>query len=267
MRHVKLFRTLLFFVLFGTSSFGQGMDICPVDNNPRLTMEEGAWLNKNIKPDSFSFDGKYVGFVELTSGGYWGIGKWTFPLTKKTFFRMGLNDRLYQLYILTAEEKKQTNGLDAVLVVASRKIKGKMRRLKRAAAIEFARNGFPQIPADAGVNNGPLLNKANADFFNELYKYDNYFTSPFDFSGKKVAIFQQNYSDRPIKVEQRSISEYLDRVKKQLDESGFCHTEFTYFLTDQQKKESGGYDVIILYRDKMGVPLDLLIKKLSTAGI
>jgi len=264
---MQLFRTLLFFALFGTSSFAQDMDIHPVDNNPRLTLEESAWLNKNIKPDSFNFDGKYVGFIELTSGGYWGIGKWTFPWTKKTFFRMGLNDRLYQLYILSAEEKKQTNGLDAVLIVAGKNIKGKMRRLKRAAAIEFTRNGFPQIPADAGVDNGPSLNKANAEFFNELYKYDNNFTSPFDFSGKKVAIFQQNYSDRPIKVEQRSISEYLDRVKKQLDESGFCHTEFTYLLTDQQKKESGGYDVIILYRDKMGVPLDLLIKKLSTAGI
>jgi hypothetical protein len=264
---MKIFRVLLFFVLFDSPSFGQVIDISPVDNNPGLTMEESAWLNKNIKPDNFNFDGKYIGFVELMSGGYWGIGKWTFPLTKKTFFRTGLNDRLYQLYILNAEEKKQSNGLDAVLVVASKKIKGKMRRLQRAAAIEFARNRFPQIPADAGVDNGPLLNKANAEFFNELYKYDSHFTSPFDFSGKKVAIFQQNYSQRPIKVEQRSISEYLDRVKKQLDESGFCQTEFTYRLTEQQKKESGGYDVIILYRDKMGVPLDLLVKKLSTNGI
>jgi len=257
---------LFFFVLLGTSSFGQDTYIQAADNNPRLTTEESAWLNKNIKPDNFNFDGKYVGFAELTSGGYWGIGKWTFTQTKKTFFRMGLKDRLYKLYILSAEEKKQTNGLDAVLVVADKKIKGKMRRLKRAAAIAYARNGFPQIPADAGADNDPLLSKANAEFLNELYKYDPHTTSPFDFSGKKVAIFQQNYNHRPIEIKQISISEYLGRVKQRLDELGFCHTEFTYFLTEEQKKGSGGYDVIILYRDKMGVTIDRLIKMLGTSG-
>lgn len=174
---------------------------------------------------------------------------------------------MYQLYILNAEEKKQTNGLDAVLVTASKQIKGKMQRLKRDAAIGFARNGFPQIPPDAGIDNDPLLNKANAEFLNELYKYDPYRTSPIDFSGKKVAIFEMNYRHRIPDIDQKSISEYLDRVKNRLDEQGFCHTEFTYLLNEQQKLASGGYDIIILYRDKMGVTLDQLIKKLSTGGI
>ncbi|HVW61349.1 MAG TPA: hypothetical protein VHC48_14965 [Puia sp.] len=263
---MKLFRILSFFLLIDISSFGQDIDIRPVDNNPRLTIEESAWLNKNIKPGSFNFDGKYVGFMELMSGGYWGIGKWTLPLTKKAFFRGRLNNCLYQLYILNAEEKKQTNGLDAVVVIAGKQIRGKMRRLKRADAIADARNGFPQIPADAGTDNSPLLNQANAEFLNELYKYGRYVTSPLNFSGKKVAIFEQNYSQRPINAEQRSISEYLHRVKRRLDESGYCDPEFTYLLTEQQKKESGGYDVIILYRDKKGVTLDQLIKKLNTSG-
>jgi hypothetical protein len=263
---MKLFKILLFFLLVNISSFGQDIDIRPVDNNPRLTTEESAWLNKNIKPDSFNFDGKYVGFMELMSGAYWGIGKWTLPLTKKNFFRIGPDNCLYQLYILNTEEKKQTNGLDAVVVVANKKIKGKMQRLKKEAAIEFAHNGFPQIPADAGIDNSPLLNKANAEFFNELYKYGGHFTSPFDFSGKKVAIFEKNYRHKTPDVEQRSISEYLDEIKKQLDASGYCHIGFTYLLTEQQKKESGGYDVIILYGDKMGVPPDVLIRKLNTSG-
>jgi hypothetical protein len=250
-------------MLIHISLFGQEIDVQKIENDPKLTSIESEWLNKNVKIDNFNFDNKQIGFVEMVSGGFYGVGKHIWTITKKNFFRSGSVGNIYKLYVLSEEEKKQKNGLDAVLVVASKKVKGKMRRMKRAAAIAYSHNAYPQIPADAGVDNNPLLSKSNAVFFNEIYKYDNYFTASFDFTGKKLAIFDSQCTPNTIK--RRSIAEYVDRIKKQLDEYGFCRTEFTYTLTEQQKKESGGYDVIIQYRCKPDLPLDLFIKELAKA--
>lgn len=258
---MKLYSLLFLSVLFSATSFGQSNDTFPADNNPRLTAEESAWLNQNIQPGNFDFTGKTIGFAELTSGGFYGIGKFSYPVTKKEFFRNGQSGRLHQLYILTDEEKKKTNGYDAILVAANKNIKGKMKRMKREVVIAYSHNAFPLIPTDAGVDNNPLLNKANADFFNEIYKHQDNFKTPFDFTGKKVAIFETHCD--PKKIEQRSIAEYVKRVKEQLDEEGFCRTEFTYLLTREQKEKSGGYDVIIQYRCKMDLPLNFLIAALN----
>lgn len=259
--YMKPYITLFLLVLCGNTLFAQNIDTPKTDNNPRLTTEESDWLNQHIKSSEFNFTGKTIGFAELTSGGFYGIGKFSYKLTKKEFFQRKLTDRIHQLYILTDEEKKKTNGYDAILVIADKNIKGKMRRMKRERVLEYSYNAFPQIPADAGLDNNPLLNKANSDFFNEVYKYDNYFKEPFDFTGKKVAIFQTHCD--PKKIEQQSISEYVKRIKQQVDEEGFCRTEFTYLLNEQQKKESGGYDVIIQYRCKMDLPLGFLIAALN----
>jgi hypothetical protein len=258
---MKLYTTLFLCVLFSNTLSAQGIDTSKTDNNPRLTTEESDWLNQAIKPGDFNFTGKTIGFAELTSGGFYGIGKFSYRLTKKEFFRRKLVGRIHQLYILTDEEKKKTNGYDAILVIADKNIKGKMRRMKRDRVLEYSYNSFPLIPADAGLDNDPLLTKANSDFFNEIYKYDNHFQAPFDFTGKKVAIFQ-THCDWD-KIEQRSISEYVERIKQQVDEYGFCRTEFTYLLNEQQKKDSGGYDVIIQYRCKMDLPLNSLIAALN----
>lgn len=258
---MKRYTPLFLLVLFSNTLFAQNIDTSKTDNNPRLTTKESDWLNQNIKAGDFNFTGKTIGFAELTSGGFYGIGKFSYRLTKKEFFQRNLSVRLHQLYVLTNEEKTKTNGYDAILVIADRNIKGKMKRMKRERVIEYSYNSFPLIPADAGLDNDPLLNKANSGFFNEIYKYDNYFKTPFDFTGKKVAIFQTDCD--PKKIKQRSISEYVERIKQQVDEYGFCRTEFTYLLNEQQKKESGGYDVIIQYRCKIDLPLSFLVAALN----
>ncbi len=261
---MKAFKLMFLLVLAWSLSFGQSTGLTPADNNPKLTPEEGAWLNSNIKTDSFNFDGKTVGFTQLLSGGFYGIGKFTLPLTKKMLFRINLSKSLYTLYILNAAEKKITNGYDAILVIALKKIKGKMKRLKREDVINETFNRYPQIPADAGTDNNSLLSSSNAGFFNELYKHSNHFTIPFDFSGKKIAIFNTYCSIN--KLDRVSIPEYVARVRKQLDESGVGYTEFTHILTEEQKKASGGYDVIIQYRCKMDRAINTLIKYLAESG-
>jgi hypothetical protein len=228
------------------------------DNNPKLSPEESAWLNKQFSTASFNFEGKYIGFSQITSGGYWGIGKSYWRTTKSQFFRMASENSLYKLHILDSAEKAPTNSYDAIVVIASKKIKGKFSRHKRAKVIKDNYNRYPQIPADAGLDNNPVLNKPNAEFFNELYKYDINYKAPFDFSGKKIAIFETSGA----KIEQRTISQYVDRIKEQLDTWGFSMAEFTYVLTPQQKEESGGYDVILQYQQKRDLPLSTLIQQL-----
>ncbi|HMK24523.1 MAG TPA: hypothetical protein VK483_00735 [Chitinophagaceae bacterium] len=255
---MKLFGIVILLISFYSTPFGQNIDPVSIDNNPKLSIEESAWLNKHIQSDNFNFDNKYLGFTELLSGGFYGIGKFTLPLTKKNFFNVNIEKFIYQLYVLSPDEKKQTNGFDAILVITNKK--GKMKRLKRESVIAESHNRFPQIPADAGVDNNPILNKSNAEFFNEIYKYDINYQVSFDFSGKKLAIFD---TDCNTKIEQKTISEYVARMKEQLDKYGSCHPPFPHFLTEQQKKETGGYDIIILSFCKMGIPIDNVIKKLS----
>ena len=43
-------------------------------------------------------------------------------------------------------------------------------------------------------------------------------------------------------------------------------TDFTYYLDADQKKESGGYDVIIQYQCKKDLPVTDLIKLLKQNG-
>ncbi|SIN65416.1 hypothetical protein [Chitinophaga niabensis] len=232
------------------------------DNNPKLTPDEAAWLNTKFKAEGFSFDGKHIGFMELTSGGYWGIGKYTFRLKKNDFFRMASENYLFRLHVLDSSEKARTNGYDAIVVLAAKKIKGKFKRLKRGTVVKDSYNRYPQIPADAGKDNNPVLNTPNAIFFNELYKYDIHHKAPFDFTGKKMAIFEVKGDQ----IEQRTISQYLERIITQLNQWGFSMAEYPYVLTPQQKEESGGYDVIIQYQNKRGLPLSILIRELRKSG-
>lgn len=251
------------FILFHFFSIGQSDEFLVTDNNPKLSLQESTRLNALLKPEDFNFDGKIVGFYELLSGGFYGIGKFTLPMKKKVFFNIDLTKHLYRLYILNEEEKRNTKGFDAVIVVASKSIKGKLRRLNRETVIR-ERNWYPQIPADAGKDNNPLLDQANVEFFNQIYKYGHYDPIDIDFSGKKLAIFQTDCAGKVIR--QRTIAEYVGLVKNKLDQDGFFMTEETVRLTEDQKKESGGYDIIIRTFCKKGFGVGSLVDWLKKNG-
>lgn len=231
------------------------------DNNPKLTPAESNWLNNKFKTENFDFNNKYIGFVELLSGGFYGIGKFTLPMKKKNLDSLDLDVFQHKLILLNETEKKASRGYDALLVFVHKKNIGKLERLKREKVIAEARNRYPQIPVDAGVDTSSTLSISNSIFFNELYRTDLNPDTTFDFTGKKVAIF--NSYCQYNKLERVSIPDYVKRIKAHLDRYGYSDSEYTYFLTDQQKQESGGYDVIIDYQCKMGPSLNDLIKQLK----
>jgi hypothetical protein len=259
---MRTFTILPLLILFYTASAQRYDTTKFIDNNPKLTQDESAWLNQVIQTGEFNFDNKRIAFVHVVSGGFYGIGKYTWRTKKRDFFRMFfLPLYTYTLYPLTAEEKKMTNGYDAVLLFAD-KNKGKLKRVKRNYVIGEQYNGYPEFPREAGLDDNPVLSTANAIFFNEVYKHVTYAPASFDFTGKKIAIFDTQ-CQRKNKPQRKSIPEYVARARKQLETEAFCYTDYVHILTEQQKKESGGYDVIIQYRCKMDWPVNSLLEELK----
>lgn len=262
---MKQFLILIFILFFLKSTSGQTTNVFFNDNNPKLTIAESQWLTKNFKIESYDFTNKYIGFVELLSGGFYGIGKFTLPLKKKILTQFDLSKYNYKLIVLDSTEKQITRGYDALIVLVLKKNKRKLERLNKEKLISESKNRYPQIPIDAGIDSNEKLNYSNAIFFNEIYKADLYPKTDFDFAGKKVAIL--NSYCQYNKLEKVKLSEYVDRIKSQLDQYGFSMTEVTYYLSAEQKQECGGYDVIIQYRCKKDIPLTDLIKFLKQNGI
>jgi hypothetical protein len=263
----RLFVLIIVAGLYSVPVFSQSMDSIKLDYNPRLTKAKSEWLNQHITHrGAFDFTGKNVAFAELLTGGFYGIGKFTLSLHQKHIFIPEIRESFYKLFVLTDEEKQQTKGLDAIFVLGNRKHKGKMRRLKSKSLIKYFSNNYPQIPDDAGKDDNPELSTANAAFFNEIYRNSPvYLPKSFDFAGKKLAIFSgESHAEKTKRVQ---ISEYVQRLRTTLDESGYFWLEFIHILTPEQKIESGGYDVIISYRNKMGAPLQGLIDKLRKENL
>lgn len=231
------------------------------DNNPKLTAVESQWLNSNLNIDGYNFAGKYIGFFEMTSGGFYGIGKDVWTLHKKNLKQLDLNKYNYELVRLDSTQKRASRGYDALLVFANKRISGKLSRLNKEKLIAQAMNRYPQIPIDAGIDTNEKLNDANAIFFNEIYKADLYPKTDFDFRGKKVVIIDSDCGTKSLK--KVTVKEYVDYIKTQLDLRGYSMTEDTHYLSTEQKDKSGGYDVIISYRCKKGLPLAYLIEFLQ----
>lgn len=257
----KFIITFVLFVVALEYCSGQVLSNFFSDNNPALTEQESQWLNERFKTEKFDFKNKYVGFVQLLSGGFYGIGKFTLPVKKKMLTQLDLNTFQSKLIPLDTAQKASTRGYDALLVLVLKKNNGKLKRLNIERLISETMNRYPQIPSDAGLDTSSTLNEANAIFLNELYKADLCPKSDFEFKGKKIAIFNTHCQFN--KTEIVNITDYVKRIKSQLDTYGFSMTDFTYYLNAEQKRESGGYDVIIQYKCKLGLPLTYLINLLK----
>jgi hypothetical protein len=247
-------------VLVSYCAQAQQADSLFADNDPLITEAESVWLNENFNTPGFDFRNKYIHFVDLQPGGYLGIGKWQFALKKTDLGKVELNKSDYTLFVLDSVERESTRGYDAILVIARKRNKGKLKRLTRERIVSRSTNRYPRLPKDAGLDSNALLSSANAAFFNALYNNpDN--CRRYDFTGKKIAIFSTHGQiDKIVRI---GIPEYVRRIKSQLYDYGTAMSDFTYILTAEQKKETGGYDVIIQYQYKKDLPLAYLLSQLK----
>jgi hypothetical protein len=235
----QLIIATIFLFVFTKNLFGQDTTLNIFnDNNPKLTKQESAWLNKRFSTANFDFDNKYIRFVEVLSE-FYGIGKFTLTIYKKNLLELDLNRFEYRILVLDSTQKNKTRGYDAFLILTLKINRGKLKRLNIEKLISESKNRYPQIPANAGLDTNSVMNSDNAIFLNELYKADFYPKTDYDFHEKKVAIFN-TYCDFD-KAEIVNIREYVKDKKTLLDKLGISLTDVTFYLDPEQKKESGGY--------------------------
>ena len=103
-----------------------------------------------------------------------------------------------------------------------------------------------------GVDDSILLNSHESDFLNEVFKDS---LKVFDFTGKRVVFFKNGESSK---------KDYFNMHKKHLSNwNSPCDNGNLYIFDEAEKKESGGYDAVIVYWSKFVVPKENLLKRLT----
>lgn len=131
---------LLIFFNFTLEALGQNIDNCGKDDNPLLTMEESAFLqkyfNEKARGTAFDFKDKKILFVTGAGG--------TIVITKSEYFRnikenLGKDNSAVSTFIeeLTDKEKAEF-GYDAVITMWTKvyRTHAKKRVLKRIQKLE-----------------------------------------------------------------------------------------------------------------------------------
>lgn len=258
---MKLSLTVLLFLIsfFAFSQSGK-----PFDNyDPQLNTAEAQWLQEYAATSQFDFKNKTIGFIYITPG-MLGTGKHYDYYSKKMLHSQGADKYLFKVIVLDSSEQAATNGYDALLLFSQKKHARKLSRSNKEDALLDARNRYPQIPEDAGMDNNSQLSPANAAFLNQLYAQD-LDKYNFNFNDKKVLILEAGYFNATPKF--ISIKNYVQYVKNQLYRLPIFNPNQAYYLDEQQKQQSGGYDVIIsILSSKTGSDLGQLLKFLEQNG-
>ena len=111
---MKYFLTTIYYFLI-IFSYGQNLDSCGKDNNPKLNIDESKYLNEYLKNkrDTFDLVGKQIIFVTGSGGGLIGEKKEYFSDIKEWNNK---NSRIAtSLLVLKPEEKIESGGYDAIL--------------------------------------------------------------------------------------------------------------------------------------------------------
>lgn len=104
-----------------------------------------------------------------------------------------------------------------------------------------------------GVDDSPLLNEYESDYFNYVYKES---LNGFNFSGKKIG-----FIDGGAKSDKKK---YFDLEKKRYKRGETPNHGTLYILDEAQKEKSGGYDAVIAYWCKLYYTREQIIKKLNS---
>lgn len=103
-----------------------------------------------------------------------------------------------------------------------------------------------------GLEDSPLLNEFESDYFNVVYKDS---LNGFNFSEKKIGFIHRGAkSDK---------KEYFELEKKRFKHGETPNYGTLYVFDETQKEESGGYDAVIVYWSKVNYSKEQIIKKIK----
>lgn len=118
---------------------------------------------------------------------------------------------------------------------------------------------FNNIPKDIlsqldkmGVDSLPLLNSYESRYFNTIFKDS---LKGFDFTNKKIGFLAAG--------SKKNKKEYFEEEKKRFYNGSTTINGTLYVFNASQKKESGGYDAVIVYWSKFLMPIDKIVAKLK----
>lgn len=225
-----------------------------IDCNPRLNEKEISHLNTMFASSNYDFRNKTIGFAShhvnklCKTGTVYLSGSW--PIDKKEYFTALEQDRCSQtvskLLILNDEQKKESKGFDAIVLVIKKKnekrVDAKMID-KFAEVFGYSTLNYPDNLHLVGNDNSSDLTDEDVAFFNQIYH-----DRDFDFKNKKIAFINPHLNGQE---SIRTKKEFIEKIKKHL-ENDFLYpaSEDLAILTETEKKETGGYDAMIIYQNK-----------------
>ena len=121
---------------------------------------------------------------------------------------------------------------------------------------------FQNIPNDVlkhlnemGVDNSSFLNSYESDYLNVIFQNSR---EAFDFSRKKIGFITGSNGGT-----QSNKNAYFEKEKERYAHGQSPNKGFLYVFNETQKKESGGYDAVIVYWCKILLRVEDLPQKLK----
>jgi hypothetical protein len=228
-----------------------------IDNNPVLNKAESDYLNTFLKNQRLDFDfiEKKTAFISLDLG--------INPRSKNDYFKYyykkseTADSRGIKMIVLNSIQHQETNGFDVLILMDTQKkeiddkLIGKI--INKLADCEQEK---PTDLYQLGLDSNPILTNQESDYFNKAFKNhkENY-----DFTDLKIGFFYGNNGSRI-----QTKKQYFDLVKNRLGNCSSASNDFVIKLTNEEKTESGGYDLIIVSWSKI-IPTDKerMIKELK----
>jgi len=251
--NMKKFSVLILIWFALNHAYPQTNSLLGVDCNPKLNEQEVGYLNNMFSTNNYDFKNKTIGFGAHHVNRICGIetidlsGSW--PIDKKQYFAALAQDNckntVSKLLVLNDDQKKESKGFDAiVLLIPKKKDKNITDRSidHWSEVFGYRTLNYPDNLGLVGNDNRADLSDEDAVFFNNIYHF-----TGFDFNGKKIAFINPHLE---AKESIRTKKEYIEKIKKHLESDFLYPTDHLEILNEQEKKESGGYDAMIVYQSK-----------------
>lgn len=242
---IKSISIVLLTFILPRISLGQADSLLGIDCNPKLNIQEIHFFKTLFGGNSFNFQNKNIGFSTNDGFKVWGFENSFMPITKKEYFtlyRLDAKQNLKsKLIILDSFQKQNINGFDAIILTFDKKYEKKAEEsnFRRIITVFGYRElNYPDNLNRVGFDKTSVLSPEEASFLNQIFKRSK---EEFDFSEKKIAI---------IRTQTKSIipkKEFIDKVKKHFESDFLYPYDFLYILNSKEKKETGGYDAVIIY--------------------
>ena len=162
-----------------------------------------------------------------------------------------------KMIVLDSIQRKKSNGFDVLILmdtqkkVIDEKLMGKV--IDKLSECEKKK---PINLYQLGLDNNPILTKAESDYFNKAFKDHK---ANYNFSKMKIGFF---YGNNGARIQTKK--QYFDLAKNRLGNCESASNDYVIKLTNEEKTESGGYDFIIVSWSKI-IPTDKqrMIKELK----